>query len=87
MKPLAVLKTRRPNGRVASRSGDRVRARSLGQGVDGREFDPASQAFGGCDAKDVNGGLHHDRAGNLKPNIYYKPQDFAGMVEDGTCDC
>jgi hypothetical protein len=87
MKPLAVLKTRRPNGRVASRGRDRVGARSLEQGVDGREFDPASQAFGPCDAKEVNGGPHHDLAGNLKPNIYYKAQDFAGMVEDGTCDC
>ena len=76
MKPLAVLRTDRPTGRAASLGGDRVRARSLDRAAGGRECDRASQAFGEYDAKDLNCGPHHHRPANLKPNIYYKAQDF-----------
>jgi len=85
MEPLAVLETGRPTTRVASSRGGHVRACSLGRTVDGRECDPASEGFGGNDAKYVNCGPRHDRSANLKPNIYYKAQDFAWMVEDAAC--
>ena len=85
MEPLAVLETGRPTTRVASSRGGHVRARSLRRTVDGRECDPASQAFGEYDAKYVNCRPRHGRPANLKPNIYYKAQDFAWMVEDAAC--
>ncbi|MGA8445033.1 MAG: hypothetical protein WB766_07555 [Roseiarcus sp.] len=76
MKPLAVLSPDRPTRPAAPLGRDRVRARSLDRTAGGGESGPASQAFGEYDAKDVNGGPHHNRPANLKPNIYYKAQDF-----------
>jgi hypothetical protein len=76
MKPLAVLRTGRPTGRAAPLGRDRLRAGSLDRATRGSECGPASQAFGEYDAKDLNCGPHHDRPANLKPNIYYKAQDF-----------
>src|SRR5271163_2906656 len=77
MKPLAVLSRDRPTGPAAPLGRDRVGARSLDRTAGGGECGPASQAFGEYDAKDVNCGPHHNRPANLKPNIYYKAQDFA----------
>ena len=76
MKPLAVFRTDRPTGRAASLGGDHGRAHSLDRPRGGGECDSASQAFGEYDAKDAKGGPHHNRPANLKPNIYYKAQDF-----------
>jgi D-alanine-D-alanine ligase-like ATP-grasp enzyme len=76
MKPLAVLSRDRPTGPAAPLGRDRVGARSLDRTAGGGECGPASQAFGEYDAKDVNCGPHHNRPANLKPNIYYKAQDF-----------
>lgn len=76
MKPLAVLSPDRPTSPAAPLGRDRVRARSLDRTAGGGECGRASQAFGEYDAKDVNGGPHHNRPANLKPNIYYKAQDF-----------
>jgi hypothetical protein len=76
MKPLAVLRPDRPTGRAGPLGRDRVRARSLDPAPRGGECGPASQAFGEYDAKDVDCGPHHNRPANLKPNIYYKAQDF-----------
>jgi D-alanine-D-alanine ligase len=41
------------------------------------EFDAASRGFQGYDANYAKGGPHRFLSGNLKPNIYYKAQDFA----------
>jgi len=76
MKPLAVLRPDRPTGRAGPLGRDRVRARSLDPAAGRGECGPASQAFGEYDAKDVVCGPHHNRPANLKPNIYYKAQDF-----------
>ena len=76
MKPLAVLGTDRPTGRAAPLGRDRGRVNSLGRPPGGGERDHASQAFGEHDAKDAKGGPDHNRPANLKPNIYYKAQDF-----------
>ncbi len=75
MKPLTVLGADRPSG-PAALGGDRVRDRLLDPSARGGECGPASQASGEYDAKDVNCGLHHNPSANLKPNIYYKAQDF-----------
>jgi hypothetical protein len=75
MKPLAVLRADRLTRRPAPLGGDRVHARSLDRaGSSG--CGPASRAFGEHDAKDFNCGSHPNRPANLKPNIYYKAQDF-----------
>jgi len=74
MKALAVLRTDRRTGRAALPGRDRGPVRSPGQGD---KCARASQAFREYDAKDVNGGPHHIPRANLKPNIYYKAQDFA----------
>jgi D-alanine-D-alanine ligase-like ATP-grasp enzyme len=76
MNPLAVLRTDRPIGRATPLGRDRVRAYSLDQAPRSGKCAPASQAFVEYDAKYVNRGSHHDRSANLKPNIYYKAQDF-----------
>jgi len=76
MKPLAVLRTGQPIGRAAPLRRDPVGSRSHARASGGGECGPASQAFGEYDAKDVNCGPHHNRPANLKPNIYYKAQDF-----------
>jgi D-alanine-D-alanine ligase-like ATP-grasp enzyme len=76
MKPLAVLRTGQPMARAAPLRRDPVGARSHARAAGGGEGGPASQAFGEYDAKDVNCGPHHNRPANLKPNIYYKAQDF-----------
>jgi D-alanine-D-alanine ligase len=76
MKPLAVLSPDRPTGPAAPLGRDRDRARSLDRTAGSGECGPASQAFGEYDAKDVDCGPHHNRPANLKPNIYYKAQDF-----------
>jgi hypothetical protein len=76
MKPLAVRRTDPLTGRIVSLDRDRVRVRPLGRAADGGKCDPVSQGFAEYDAKDVNGGPHHDRPANLKPNIYYKAQEF-----------
>jgi hypothetical protein len=71
MNPLVVLRNDRPTGRAAPLVRDRVRVHSLARAP---SSGPASQAFVGCRA---NRGLHRKRPANLKPNIYYKAQDFA----------
>lgn len=76
MKPLAVFRTDRPTGRAAPLGCDNGRAHSLDRPRGSGECDSASQAFGEYDAKDAKGGPHHNRPANLKPNIYYKAQDF-----------
>ncbi len=76
MKPLAVLRTGQPTGRGAPLRRDPVGSRSRARASGGGECGPASRAFGEYDAKDVNCGPHHNRPANLKPNIYYKAQDF-----------
>ena len=70
MRPLALLRTDQPTARPA------LFVRLLDGPPDGCECAPASQAFSQYDAKDDKGGPHHDRPANLKPNIYYKAQDF-----------
>ena len=77
MKPLAVLRTDRRTGRAALLGRDHGPVRSLERAAGGDKCGPASQAFREYDAKDVNCGPHHIRRANLKPNIYYKAQDFA----------
>lgn len=77
MKPLAVLATDRLTGRAAPLGLDRVRADSLELARGDRNCGAVSQAFGRYDPKDVDCGPHHTRPANLKPNIYYKAQDFA----------
>jgi D-alanine-D-alanine ligase-like ATP-grasp enzyme len=81
MKPLAVLRTDRPAWRAASLSPDRGRVNSLDRPPRGVECDPASQAFDEYDAKDAESGMHHSPRANLKPNIYYKAQDFTLGVD------
>jgi D-alanine-D-alanine ligase len=76
MKPLAVLRTDRPTGRVAPPGRDDGRVRSLDWRPGGGECSPASRAFGECDGKDNKGAPHHNRGANLKPNIYHKAQEF-----------
>jgi len=76
MKPLAVLRTGQPIGCAAPLRRDPVGPRSHARASGFGECGPASQAFGEYDAKDVNCGPHHNRPANLKPNIYYKAQDF-----------
>jgi D-alanine-D-alanine ligase len=71
MKPFAVLRTVRSTRRAAQGCID-----SLGRPLGGVESEPAPQAFGESDRKDIRGGPNQYPAGNLKPNIYYKPQDF-----------
>jgi D-alanine-D-alanine ligase len=76
MKPLAVIRTDRPVGRAAAPGFDHGRIRSCDRRLRGGDCGPASQAFGGSDAKDAEAGPDHDRPANLKPNIYYEVQDF-----------
>jgi hypothetical protein len=76
MKPLAVLLTDCPTDRVRLRGGDRGHLHSHGGALGPVECDPPSQAFDKNDARDVEGGLYLQRSENLKPNIYYKAQDF-----------
>ena len=76
MKPLAVLGTDRPTGRAGALGRDRGPVHSHDRPPGGGECGPASQAFAEYDAKDAKGGQDHNRRGNLKPNIYYKAQDF-----------
>jgi D-alanine-D-alanine ligase len=76
MKPFAVLGTDRPTGRAGALGLDRGRIPRHDRRPAGGECSPASQAFGKYDARDAKGGPHHDRPANLKPNIYYKAQDF-----------
>jgi D-alanine-D-alanine ligase-like ATP-grasp enzyme len=77
MKPLAVLGTDRPTGRAGALGRDHGAIHSHGWPPGGGECGPASQAFAEYDAKDAKGGPDHNRRANLKPNIYYKAQDFA----------
>lgn len=100
MEPLAVLGTDRLNRRAVALDLDRDILSCDGP-PGGGEDRHASPAFGKCDARDAKGGPHHNRPGNLKPNIYYKAQDFAlgtvhasfsfdeparGRAEDEACD-
>jgi D-alanine-D-alanine ligase len=77
MKPLAVVRTNRLTGRAAPPRPDHRAVRLLDLRSGGGECGSPSRAFGENDAKDDEGGPHHDRSANLKPNIYYKAQDFA----------
>jgi D-alanine-D-alanine ligase-like ATP-grasp enzyme len=77
MKPLAVVRTNRVTGRAAPPRRDHRAIRLLDLRSGGGECGPPSRAFDENDAKDHEGGPHHDRSANLKPNIYYKAQDFA----------
>jgi hypothetical protein len=76
MKPLAVLMTERPIERPRRLSCDRGCPDSDDLPLGGVECNPASQAFDEYHAKDVKGCPHLRRPENLKPNIYYKAQDF-----------
>jgi D-alanine-D-alanine ligase-like ATP-grasp enzyme len=76
MKPLTVLGTDRPTGRAGALNRDHRRVHSHGWPPGDGECGPASQAFAEYHAKDPNLGPHHNRRANLKPNIYYKAQDF-----------
>ncbi len=75
MKPLAVLTTDCPTEPVR-RGGDRGRLHARDRAPGWVECDPASRAFDKNDARDVEGGLYLQQSENLKPNIYYKAQDF-----------
>ena len=75
MKLLAVLRADRPAGRAGVNGVDHRRIGWRERPLGG-ECGPVSQAFGARDAKDRKGGRHHNRPANLKPNIYYKAQDF-----------
>jgi hypothetical protein len=101
MKALAALRTDRLAGLAAALGCDRRRVRSRGPQPGCGDCGSPSQAFAEYDAKDAKGGSHHNRSANLKPNIYYKAQDFApgiahadfsfdeparGRVEDLACD-
>jgi hypothetical protein len=76
MKPLAVFRTDRPTGRAGALRLDHVRIPSHDRPLSGGECGSPSRAFGEFDAKDGRGRPHHNRPANLKPNIYYKAQDF-----------
>jgi D-alanine-D-alanine ligase-like ATP-grasp enzyme len=76
MKPLTVLGNDRPTGRAGALNRDHRRVHSHGWPPGDGECGPASQAFAEYHAKDPNLGPHHNRGANLKPNIYYKAQDF-----------
>jgi D-alanine-D-alanine ligase len=76
MKLLAVLRADRPAGRAGVNGVDHHRIGWRERPLGGGECGPVSQAFGARDAKDRKGGRHHNRPANLKPNIYYKAQDF-----------
>jgi hypothetical protein len=82
MKPLPVVRTHGPAERVGPLGLDPGRIDSLGWPVGGVESDPAPQAFGESDPKDIRGGPNQYRADSLKPNIYYNAQDFTlGLLE------
>jgi len=76
MKPFAVIMTDRTVGRGGALSLHLGRIGSCERPLGGGDCGLASQAFGGRDAKDAKAGSDHNRRANLKPNIYYKAQDF-----------
>jgi len=71
-----VVRTYQPAGGASAIGLDPGLIRTCDWPLRGGECDPASQAFRGRDAKYAKGGADHDRPANLKPNIYYKAQDF-----------
>jgi len=76
MKHVAVLEADGRAGRAAPLSSGCGSADSL-EPLGHVEFDPASEAFDGIDAKNAEGGPRHIPSENLKPNIYHNAQDFA----------
>src|SRR5277367_3686660 len=79
MKHGAVVRADWRAGRVAPPGSD------CGSAAPDRPFCPieivvASGAFGGYDANYAKYGPHHIPTENLKPNIYYKAQDFTLRV-------
>jgi D-alanine-D-alanine ligase-like ATP-grasp enzyme len=76
MKLLQVLGTDRPARGGAPLGRGNGRASSFVRPPGRVECDPASQAFVEYDAKDVKASMHRNPRANLKPNIYYKAQDF-----------
>jgi D-alanine-D-alanine ligase len=76
MKHVAILEADRRAGRAARLSSDCRAADSPGRPLGPVEFDPASEAFEGIDAKNAEEGPHPIPRENLKPIIYHNAQDL-----------
>jgi D-alanine-D-alanine ligase len=76
MKHVAILEADRQAGRAARLSSDCRSADWLERPLGPVEFDPASEAFDGTDAKNAEVGPHHIPSENLKPNIYHNVQNL-----------
>jgi D-alanine-D-alanine ligase len=80
MKYDAILRADWRAGPLAPSGSDRRSAHSRDREFGPIGIDRASEAFEGYNANYPKGGLRHIPSDSLKPNIYYKAQDFARGV-------